>query len=227
MSALLPIVFMLDVDNTLLDNDAAQNDYRRHLKLESGAAAAERYWEIFDGLSKELGYADYLGALQRYRLEDMHDPKLFLMSAFMLDYPFRDRLFPNALDVIQHLRAMGPVVIVSDGDVIFQPRKIERSGLWQAVDGNVLIYVHKEHETDEIERRYPANHYVMVDDKLRILTALKRVWGDRMTTVFPRQGHFALDPQALAAFPAADIEIDRIGDLLKYDLAMLSSGRRA
>ncbi|MGH9325561.1 MAG: HAD family hydrolase [Terriglobia bacterium] len=226
MSALHPIAFLLDVDNTLLDNDAAQNDYRDHLKLECGAAAADRYREIFEGLSKQLGYADYLGALQAYRLEDTHDPRLFVMSAFMLDYPFRDRLFPNALDVIRHLRTMGLVVIVSDGDVVFQPRKIERSGLWQAVDGNVLIYVHKEREINDIERRYPASHYIMVDDKLRILTAMKQVWGDRATTVFPHQGHFALDPQALAEYPPADIEIGHIGDLLKYDLAMLSSPRR-
>lgn len=226
MSLPLPVVFLLDVDNTLLDNDTAQNDYRSHLKFECGASAAERYWEIFESRSKELGYADYLGALQRYRLDDMHDPRLFLISAFMLDYPFRDRLFPGALDVIRHLRTMGLVVIVSDGDVVFQPRKIERSSLWQAVDGNVLIYIHKETEMAEVERRYPAGHYFMVDDKLRILTAMKQIWGDRLTTVFPHQGHFALDAQALSTYPPADIEIERIGDLLKYDLAMLLGAGR-
>jgi FMN phosphatase YigB (HAD superfamily) len=167
-------VFLLDVDNTLLDNDTAQSDYRDHIQLECGPTAAERYWEIFEKLRKELGYADYLGALQRYRDEDIHDPQLFLMSSFMLDYPFRDRLFPNTLETIRHLRTMGRVVIVSDGDVVFQPRKIERSGLWQAVDGNILIYIHKERELADIQKRYPAVHYVMVDDKLRILTPMKK-----------------------------------------------------
>lgn len=211
-------VFLLDVDNTLLDNDTAQDDYRDHIQLECGSTAAERYWEIFEKLRKELGYADYLGALQRYRDEDIHDPRLFLMSSFMLDYPFRDRLFPNTLETIRHLGTMGRVVIVSDGDVVFQPRKIERSGLWQAVDGNVLIYIHKERELGDLQKRYPAVHYVLVDDKLRILTAVKKTWGERVTTVFPHQGHFALDPQTLNAYAAADVSIEHIGDLLQFDL---------
>lgn len=221
INAIDKTVFLLDVDNTLLDNDAAQSDYQEHIGLECGPAAAERYWEIVEELRKKLGYADYLGALQRYRDEDIHDPQLFLMSSFMLDYPFRDRLFPNALEVIRHLQTMGPVVIVSDGDVVFQPRKIERSGLWHAVDGNVLIYIHKELEVDEIRRRYPAAHYVMIDDKLRILTAMKEIWGERLTTVFPRQGHFALNVQTLGTYPAGDISLKQIGDLLPYDLPTL------
>jgi len=214
-------VFLLDVDNTLLNNDAAQSDYRDHIGLECGPSAAQRYWEIVEELRNKLGYADYLGALQSYRDEDTHDPQLFLMSSFMLEYPFRDRLFPNALEVIRHLQTLGPVVIVSDGDVVFQPRKIERSGLWQTVDGNVLIYIHKELELDEIQRRYPAAHYVMVDDKLRILTSMKKIWGERLTTVLPGQGHFALNAQTLGTYPAADISIKRIGDLLSYDLPTL------
>jgi len=226
MSTAHPVVILLDVDNTLLDNDTAQNDYRVHIELECGAGAAERYWKIVQEIRRELGYADYLDALQRYRADDMHDPQLLLMSSFMLEYPFEDRLLPNALDVIRHLRTMGLVTIVSDGDVVFQPRKIERSGIWQAVSGRVLIYIHKESELDEIEKRYPADHYIMVDDKLRILTAMKEIWGERVTTVFPRQGQFALDPQTLAAYPPADISIGRIGDLLQYELATLLAAAR-
>jgi len=145
----------------------------------------------------------------------------------LINYPFANRLFPNSLDVLDHCKAWGPVVILSDGDVVFQPRKVERSGLFEAVEKNVLIYVHKELELDDVERRYPAEHYVLVDDKLRILTAVKEVWGSRVTTVFPRQGHYALDPQVLADYPPADVSIERIGDLLEYDLSTLRAATRA
>ena len=181
----------------------------------------QRYWEIFEQLRAELGYADYLGALQRYRIEHLRDPHLLATSLYLLDYPFADRLYPGALDVVQRLAAWGPTVILSDGDVVFQPRKVERSGLWQAVEGRVLIYIHKEQVLDDVEARYPADHYVMVDDKLRILTAMKQVWGARLTTVFPRQGQYALDPKVLATYPPADIAVERIGDLMGFDLATL------
>jgi FMN phosphatase YigB (HAD superfamily) len=214
-----PTVFLLDVDNTLLDNDRIERDLRGHLEQVFGAKACARYWAIFEGLRREAGYADFLGALQRFRLEEMHDPRLLRLSSFLVDYPFAGRLFPAALDVVRHLRGQGRAVILSDGDVVFQPRKIERSGLWDAVGGQVLIYVHKELMLDEVERRHPARRYVLVDDKLRILTAIKQAWGDRVTTVFPRQGHYAHDRAALAAYPPADVTVEHIGDLLHFGLA--------
>ena len=191
-------VFLFDVDNTLLDNDHITADLKRHLERQVGHEQQERYWAIFEELRRELGYADYLGALQRYRLEHPRDSHLLTVSHFMVNYPFANRLFPNALDVIEHVKQWGAAVILSDGDVVFQPRKIERSGLFEAVDGNVLIYVHKEQELDDVERRYPAEHFVLIDDKLRILSAVKERWRARVTTVFPRQGHYAHDAQALA-----------------------------
>ncbi len=219
------VVFLLDVDNTLLDNDRVIADLRGHLALEFGTASAARYWAIFEGLRSELGYADYLGALQRYRhdaeLGQGNDLRLLQMSAFLIDYPFADRLYPRALEVIERLSSFGPTVILSDGDVVFQPRKVQCSGLWDAVGGRVLIYIHKEQMQGAVQRHYPARHYVMVDDKLRILAAMKQVMQDRLTTVFPRQGHYALDPAALAAYPAADLSIERIGDLLDADIRSL------
>lgn len=211
------VVFLLDVDNTLLDNDRVTADLRRFLEVEVGAQKARRYWQIFEELRHELGYADYLGALQRYRREDPRDPHVLHLSTYLIDYPFANRLYPESLDLIDRLKVQGPVVIPSDGDVVFQPRKIERSGLWSAVAGNVLIYVHKEHELEDVEARFPAAHYVVVDDKLRILWALKKVWGEQVTTIFPRQGHYAHDPAELAAYPAADITVERIGDVLRLD----------
>ena len=215
------VVFLLDVDNTLLDNDRVTADLKGYLEREVGHERQERYWALFEQLRVELGYADYLGALQHYRLEYPRDPHLLDMSAFLVDYPFADRLYPDALKVVERLRDWGPTVIFSDGDVVFQPRKVERSGLREAVGGNVLIYVHKEAELDDVEQRFPAERYVLVDDKLRILTAVKKIWGARVTTVFPRQGHYALDPAALATYPPADLSIDRIGDLLVFGAATL------
>ncbi len=212
------IVFLFDVDNTLLDTDRVTADLRRHLECEVGAGRSARYWAIFEELRGELGYADYLGALQRYRGEYPRDPHLLTVSSFLINYPFANRLFPNSLDVIEKVRAWGPTVILSDGDVVFQPRKIERSGLGEAVGGDVLIYIHKERELDDVEKRYPAEQYVLIDDKVRILAAVKEVWGDRLTTVFPKQGHYALDTKEIAKYPAADITVERIGDLLAYDL---------
>ena len=217
------IVFLLDVDNTLLDNDRVAADLRRYLEREIGLACQRQYWTIFEQLRAELGYADYLGALQRYRIEHAHDHNLFAISSFLVNYPFANRLYPNSLDVVERCKEWGTPVILSDGDVVFQPRKVERAGLFEAVEGNVLIYIHKEHELDAVERRYPADHYVLVDDKLRILAAVKQAWGPRVTTVFPRQGHYASDPAILEAFPAADISLSRVGDLLEYDLRELVS----
>ena len=212
------VVTFFDVDNTLLDNDAVHRDLSDHLERQFGSESRDRYWAIFEKLRSEEGYADYLGALQRYRRVAPNDTRLLLMSGYLMDYPFAGRLYAGALGAIERMRRLGPTVILSDGDVVFQPRKVQRSGLWEAVQGRVLIYIHKEQTLEEIARLYPAKHYVMVDDKLRILTAMKRQWGARLTTIFPRQGHYALDPQAIASFPAADVSIDRIGDL--GDLAL-------
>ena len=215
------VVFLFDVDNTLLDNDRVEDDLKNHLEREFGAESRDRYWIIFEELRAELGYADYLGALQRYRLEDVCDPRLLMMSSFLVDYPFANRLYPGSLDALKHVRSWGATVILSDGDVVFQPRKVQHSGLWEAVEGRVLIYVHKEQMLEDVKHRYPAHHYVMVDDKLRILTAMKKVWGSRLTTVFPRQGHYALDPKNVATYPPADFAIERIGDLVNYNQSML------
>ena len=223
----MDVVFLVDVDNTLLDNDRVTADLMRYLEGEVGPERQRRYWAIFEELRDELGYADYLGALQRYRVEYPRDPHLLTVSRYLVNYPFANRIYPMSLDVIDHLKAMGTVVILSDGDVVFQPRKVERSGLFEAVDSNVLIYVHKERELDDVAARYPADHYVLIDDKLRILTAVKGVWAERVTTVFPRQGHYAHDPQVLATYPPADIAVDRIDQLLDLDLeTIVGAGRR-
>jgi haloacid dehalogenase-like hydrolase len=219
MSKRPDIVFLFDVDNTLIDNDRVQAHLSEHLEQSYGAATRDRYWEIFEQLRSELGYADYLGALERYRTEDLHRPEVLQMSSWLVDYPFVERLYPGALDAIKHVQQWGTPVILSDGDAVFQPRKVERSGLWKAFDNRVLIYIHKEEELDDVQRLYPADHYVLIDDKLRILTAVKKIWGDRVTTVFPKQGHYALDTKALAEYPSADIELGKIGDLVKCDLA--------
>jgi FMN phosphatase YigB (HAD superfamily) len=216
-----PVVFLFDVDDTLMDTDRVTADLRRHLEREVGAEQLQRFWEISEGLRLEVGYVDYLGALQHYRNQHANEPHLIEVSLFMLNYRFANRLFPNALDVIEHVRQWGPAVIATDGDVVFQPRKVENSGLYEAFDGNVLIYVHKEQQLADIEARYPADHYVMFDDKLRILTALKQAWGSRVTTVLPRQGHYALDPKAAELYPPADITVERIGDVLNFDLQTL------
>jgi FMN phosphatase YigB (HAD superfamily) len=211
-------VFLFDVDNTLLDNDAVQEDLSAHLEREFGSASRDRYWVIFEELRAELGYADYLGALQRYRLENLDEQHVIRISSFLVDYPFAQRLYPGALAALAHCERLGRTVILSDGDVVFQPRKVQRSGLWQAVDGRVLIYLHKEQMLPAVERRYPARHYVMVDDKLRILTVMKSQWGTRLTTVFVRQGHYAHDGQALGAYPPADLALGKIGEFASCEL---------
>ena len=216
-----PLVFLVDVDNTLLDNDGLQEDLRDHLEREFGAPSRDRYWKILIDLFAELGYRDYIGALQKLRAENPNDQRLLAVSSFLMDYPFADRLYPGALEVLARLSRWGEAVILTDGDVVFQPRKVERSGIAAAAEGKVLIYIHKEQALDDVERRYPAAHYVLIDDKPRILAAVKAVWGDRVTTVLPRQGQFALDQKVLQALPSPDLAIERIGDLLGYDLSGL------
>jgi FMN phosphatase YigB (HAD superfamily) len=211
-------VFFFDVDNTLLDNDRVTEDLKRYLANKVGPASAQHYWEIFEQLRTELGYADYLGALQRYRLDRPRDPKLLAVSHFMINYPFANRLFPESLDAVEYAKRLGQAAILSDGDVVFQPRKIDRSGLYEIFDGHGLIYIHKELELDDVEAKYPAPHYVMVDDKVRILAAIKKHWGQRVTTVFPRQGHYAMDTVEIAKYPKPDITLERIGELQKYSL---------
>lgn len=220
------IVFLFDCDNTLLDNEQVVKDLRDHLTSEFGVVGSDQYFAILEQMCAELDYVDYLGALQRYRLSEINDPRTLLMSSFLLDYPFSTRLYPGALDVIRQLRNLGLTVILSDGDAVFQPRKIQRSGLWAAVEGRVLIYVHKEQMLDNVAALYPARHYVMVDDKLRILSAMKRKWGGRLTTIFARQGHYALDRDTMLTYPAADLTVERIDNLLHYELAGLARGTR-
>jgi FMN phosphatase YigB (HAD superfamily) len=216
-----PVVFLVDIDNTLLDNDRIQADLKEHLEREFGIASRDRYWAMLERLFDTLGYRDYLGALQQYRVENPHEVKLLALSFWLVDYPFAKVLYPGALDVLNRLKSHAPTVILSDGDVVFQPRKAQQSGIWDTVDGHVLIYIHKEQELADVERRYPAAHYVLIDDKPRILTAVKQIWGSRVTTVFPRQGSYAHDSEALAANPPADITIERIAALLDGDLARL------
>jgi FMN phosphatase YigB (HAD superfamily) len=213
------VVFLFDVDNTLLDNDGVQADLKEHLAQAYGSAACDRYWEILEELRSELGYVDYLGALERFRVEEIHRPDVLRMSNWLVDYPFAERLYPGALEAVKYVQQWGPAVILSDGDAVFQPRKVERSGLWRAFDNRVLIYIHKENELEYVERLYPADHYVLIDDKLRILTAVKQIWGKRVTTVFPKQGHYAFDSAILAECPPADVELAKIGDLLNCNLA--------
>jgi len=222
MSDARDTVFLFDVDNTLLNNDAVQEELGDHLEREFGRAKRDRYWAIFEQLRGELGYADYLGALQRYRLENLDDQQLLLMSSFLVDYPFPKQLYPGALAALEHCRRIGPTVVLSDGDVVFQPRKIQRSGIWDAVEGRVLIYLHKEKMLDAVARRYPAKHYVMVDDKVRILAALKQAWGSKVTTIFPRQGHYGLDAADVAKYPPPDITLEAIGELAARDLSALA-----
>lgn len=209
------VVFLFDVDNTLLDNDQVIRDLRDHLAVEYGEDVRDRYFAIFEDVRTETGYADYLGALQRYRLEDMRDPRVLKISSWLLDYPFAERLYPGALEVVARVVRRGPAVVLSDGDAVFQPLKVERSGLWDAFAGNVLIYVHKERELENVERLFPARRYVMVDDKVRILTAIKEAWGPRVTTVFTRQGHYALDAETVACHPTPDVVLERIDGLLE------------
>jgi FMN phosphatase YigB (HAD superfamily) len=207
-------VFLIDVDNTLLDNDRIEADLSQHLEEHCGAAGRDRFWAIFEALRSEFGFADYLGAVQRYRLEVLHDPRVLGLASFLLDYPVASRLYPRALDTLAHVRQWGRTVILSDGDAVLQPRKIRRTGIWDAVEGRVLIYVHKERMLDDIKERFPAQHYVMIDDKPGILAAMKKSWGARLTTVFAQQGHYACLSQAIAPTSQADMTIEHIADLI-------------
>jgi FMN phosphatase YigB (HAD superfamily) len=218
------IVFLFDLDNTLLDNDRVIVDLSRYLKREVGPRRAHCYWVRFDQLRARLGYADYLGALQASRRDYPHDSGLLAVSRFLINYPFANRLFPNSLDVIEHVQRWGSAVLLTDGDVVFQPHKVDRAGLYEAVVGQVLIYVHKERELADVQARYPASHYVIVDDKLRLLAAIKKQWGSRVTTVFVRQGHYARDPKILEAYAPADASIERIGDMLDFQLSNFVPG---
>ena len=215
------VVFLLDVDNTLLDNDRVAQDLRQFLTEKLGAERQNRYWQLFEQLRVELGYADYLGALQRYRLEAPRDPHILKVSSFLIDYHFANRLYPGSLDAIDRMNQWGKTVVLSDGDAVFQPRKVERSGIWDAVEGRVLIYIHKEDMLDDVEQKYPSRHYVMVDDKIRILTAMKKVWGPKLTTVFVAQGHYANDLAETSKYPAADVSVVRIGELATMELPAL------
>ena len=213
------VVFLFDVDNTMLDNDAFQAELRQHLRAAYGDRVEQRYWAIFQELRSQSGYANYLAALENFRLEEPHNARLLRLANWLLDYPFADRLYPGALETVRHVQRSGPAAILSDGDAVFQSRKIERSGLWSAFNDNVLIYIHKQQELEAVEHCYPAKHYVLVDDKLSILADVKTIWGDKVTTVFHRQGHYALDNKTIERLRPADITIDHIDELTQLDLA--------
>lgn len=212
-------IFLLDVDNTLLDNDRFATDLGERLEQAFGPPERARYWSIFGRLREQLGLADYLGTLQAFRTGLDDHPELLAMSEFLLEYPFAARLFPGSLEAVAHLSEVGRPVVLSDGDIVFQPRKIQRSGIWDAVDGRVMIYLHKERVLDHMQERFPANHYVMVDDKPSLLAAMKSVLKSKLTTVFVRQGHYALAPEADSVAPAPDMTIEAIGDLIHHHLS--------
>lgn len=217
MNAGASMVFLLDVDNTLLDNDQVQADLDAHIGKLFGADAAKTYWGLYETLREKLGYADYLGAIQQFRLECDDEVRAQDLAAWLLAYPFGERLYPGALDAIAHLSRLGECVVLSDGDVVLQPRKISVSGIARAVGDRVLIYVHKERMLDDVARRFPAQHYVMVEDKLRVLHGMKRRWRERLTTVFVSQGHYANDPAARKEYPPAQIELGGIRELCDLD----------
>jgi FMN phosphatase YigB (HAD superfamily) len=210
------VVFLLDVDNTLLDNDRFAADLGERLEAAFGASERARYWAIFGQLREQLGLADYLGSLQAFRTGLDDHPELLAMSEFLLEYPFTARLFPRAIETVAHLRTLGLPVVLSDGDIVYQPRKIQRSGIWDAVEGRVMIYLHKERVLDHMQQRHPAKHYVMVDDKPSLLAAMKTVLKDKLTTVFVRQGHYAIAPESGSVTPSPDMTIERIGDLIHH-----------
>lgn len=220
------VVFLFDVDNTLIDNDHIVADMKSNLERDIGNEQQQRYWDYFEELRTELGYADYLGALQRYRVNHPRDFGIIAVSYFLMNYHFANRLFPCSLDVIEQYKRDGETAILSDGDMIFQPLKIERSGLREAVDEKVMIYIHKEQELDDVKKRYPADHYVLIDDKVRILDAVKKTWGAQVTTVFPRQGHYAADTKEIAQYMAPDVTVERIDQLREFDLARLRAATK-
>ena len=219
-------VFLFDVDNTLLDTDRVTADLREFMTERIGADAQQDYFALFEKLRAELGYADYLGTLQRYRNAHPHDAEIIQVSLYLLNYHFANRLFPNSLDAVEHMKQFGIVAVLSDGDVVFQPHKIENAGLWETFGGNILIYIHKEQELDAVAEQFPADHYVMIDDKLRILDAMKKNWGARLTTVFVRQGHYAHEAKHLDGYMPADVTLEQIGDLLEYDAEKLLAAAR-
>lgn len=209
------LVFLFDIDNTLLDNDRIQQDLRDHLTQKVGAECQQKYWDTLEELRSELGYVDYLGSLQRYRMAHPRDLQVLAVSKYLIEYPFANRLYPGSLDAVAHVQKWGHTVILSDGDAVFQPWKAERSGLAEAFHRRTLIYIHKEDMLDDVEKRYPADHYVMIDDKLRILDAIKTKWKERVTTVFVQQGHYAKDPETLARYSHGDLQVLKIGDLVE------------
>jgi len=214
-AALDPVFFLVDVDNTLFDNDRFAVELSAHLEKSFNVAERERYWSLHKKRWAEFGISDYLGTMQQFRQGLQNDPSLLQMSSFLLDFPFGDLLYPHALEVVKHMRSLGPASALSDGDMVFQPRKLQHSGIFDAFHGNALIYEHKQHELDLLQQRFPAQRYVMIDDKPNILADMKKVLGDRLTTVFVRQGRYAADasPELRSA---PDMKIDAIADLLRY-----------
>jgi FMN phosphatase YigB (HAD superfamily) len=222
-----PLVVLLDVDNTLLDNDRFAVDLSAYLLKQFGADGRDRYWRLFAQRRDDLGYADYLGAVQAFRGGYDDDRDRLGLSAFVLDYPFAERLYPRALEVLAHLRACAPTVIFTEGDLVFQPRKLRSAGIWDAAGGQAIVCLHKTFALTLLHRRYPAAHYFMIDDKPALLAAMKRLLGTALTTVLVHQGQYAREssagfqerrvPPLPSTRPRPDLEIERIADLLGRD----------
>ncbi|MBS0192781.1 MAG: HAD family hydrolase [Proteobacteria bacterium] len=221
------LVVLLDVDNTLFDNDRFKDDLAARLLRDLGNDGSALYWQCYEDVRMQLGYVDYLATLQRLRGPLEETPALLHMASFVLDYPFADHLYPDALDAIAHLSSFATTAILSDGDIVFQPRKIQHAGLWDAVQGRVAITVHKERALDAVRARFPANHYAMVDDKPQLLAAMKRSMGDALTTVFVKQGHYAAQAAGAALEPPPDIVVEAIADLRKLGVEELLATNRA
>ncbi len=214
-------VFLLDVDNTLLDNDQVRTQLEAAVTDAVGPARATRLWEIYEAVREELDFVNFPETLERFSRECDEVACLGRLSSILYGFPFAECLYPGALQAIHHVKSLGLPVILSDGDQLFQRYKIRAAGLETAVDGRVLVYVHKEQSTDDIRKRYPATHYVMVDDKPRIHTAMKAVLGDQVTTVMVCQGKYAADP-AQHDYPDPDVTLDSIQDLVQLTAAQLS-----
>ncbi len=221
------LVFLIDVDNTLIDNDAVKKDLDEHITVELGPALAARFWEIYEQARKERETVDIPLALSRLRtqtsLADMDEQTYLHVHSIFDNYPFFERLYPGTLETLHYLRTLGLTVIVSDGDRFFQAEKIFASNLAEAVEGRVLIYIHKQQHLDEIVRQYPADHYVMIDDKPEILADTKELWGKRVTTAFVQQGKYAAEQKPPNFAP--DISVLHIADLRNYSATQFLQGQ--
>ncbi len=219
MTAPLRLTIFVDVDNTLIDNDAAKEEMDRRLVSVVGPEEAKRFWAVYEEVRREFGVVDIPRALARFEatseLDEENLGRRVALAEVFMDFPFREYLFPDALATLGHLRLLGRLALLSDGDEVFQPVKIARSGLADAVDGYVLVYPHKEAHHGELEAIFPADHYILVDDKLEVIGRFREQFTSPLTTVFVRQGKYAT-AAGPPPWPGADIVVERIGDLRGY-----------